>query len=175
MNHLCSFSLAALVLALAATGANAQANGPRTRDEVRRELADAIRLGTLSFGETGATMRELFPGRYAALPPLPGKTRDQVLAEYEQARRDGDLPADGESGQTMRERYPDRYPQRATAFAKSREQVKAELADAQRNGDVYAGGEAGLTLRQLYPNRYPDASRPVFALAPADAASAVAR
>ena len=82
-----------------------------------------------------------------------GKSREQVRAEFEQARRNGDLLVTGEIGQPENQLHPARYPAQAAA-SKSREEVRAELAQAQREGDVIAG-ESGLALNQLYPARYP--------------------
>lgn len=65
-------TLLTLAVALAGAAVAAQAHdmdaAPKTRAQVRQELADAIRDGTLPFGETGMTMREMFPSRYPKRP-----------------------------------------------------------------------------------------------------------
>jgi hypothetical protein len=60
--------------------------------------------------ESNLKEREVNPGRYPAKPSGPTKTRAQVKAELEEAKRLGNIPADGETGMTMREKYPNRYP-----------------------------------------------------------------
>jgi hypothetical protein len=60
--------LSVAVLALASAAVQAQSDAPKTRAQVRQELADAIRDGTMPFGESGQTMREMFPSRYAKRP-----------------------------------------------------------------------------------------------------------
>lgn len=60
-------SLIALALTAAATSMSfaADASAPKTRDQVRAELVDAQRNGTLiADGQTGATFRDLAPHRY---------------------------------------------------------------------------------------------------------------
>ena len=47
------------------------AAGGRTRGEVRAELAEAIRTGDImASGDSGQTLRERYPGRYAKTAPL---------------------------------------------------------------------------------------------------------
>ena len=82
-----------------------------------------------------------------------GKTREQVRAEFEQARRSGELLVTGELGLRENQLYPARYPAQAAA-GKSREQVRAEFVQAQREGDLIAG-ESSLALNEQYPARYP--------------------
>ena len=62
-------SLIALALTTASAGMAfaADASAPKTRDQVRAELMEAQRNGTLiADGQTGATFRDLNPGRYSA-------------------------------------------------------------------------------------------------------------
>lgn len=166
--------VALLIAAVAA--AHAQTAAPRTRDEVRQELIDAVRNGTIVQGESGLPLRELFPNSYPKAPVSAVRSRAEVRAEFEAARINGDLLAGGESSQKLNELYPSRYPPQQTALAgKTRAQVKAELAEAQRTGDVIAAGELGLTLKEIHPGWYPHASTPVYAGAPMSAASQVAR
>jgi len=115
MNHSSKATWAALLIALASTVADAQMAMPKTREQVRQELAEAIREGTMTYGESGMQMREAFPESYpkSMVPAMPGRTRAQVSAELEAAQRSGAMPV-GESGFLARELYPERYPKSAT-------------------------------------------------------------
>jgi hypothetical protein len=154
--------LTAVTLAVAALSTGhalaADVSGPKTRDQVRAELAEAQRTGNiLADGETGQMLKDLYPHRYPAAAAPQAKTREQVRAELVEAQRNGDVLADGETGQKLRELNPSRYPAASVTQVTTREQVRAELAEAQRNGDVIADGETGQKLRELYPHRYPAA------------------
>jgi len=146
-----------LMIALALTGlagsaANAQTGS--TREQVQAEFAEAVRSGNIvANGETGLTLRELYPQRYPAAPAA-GITRSQVLAELEQARRGGDILAAGEAGLPLNLVNPQAYPPKPAAHARTRAQVRGELREAMRTGDILVGGESGLLLNQLYPERY---------------------
>ena len=146
-----STRIATVILLLCAFGANANAQ-PKTREQVRNELAEAIRSGDIATGESSRSLRELYPQRYPAVIAV-GKTRAQVMAELVEAIRNGDV-ASGESSLTQRELYPQRYPTVPQVMGKTREQVRAELAEAIRTGDVIANGDSGLKLNELYPSRY---------------------
>lgn len=155
MKFVKTLSSAMAAVALAGTVVSAHADG-FTREQVRAELADAVRNGDLlADGETGLTIRELYPHRYPARSPTIGKTREQVRTELVDATRNGDILANGDQQLTLRELSPHRYPARSVSVGKSREQVRAELDEALRTGDILANGEQGLTLRELYPHRYP--------------------
>ena len=168
MNHLLKYACTALAIAAAASAVQAQTFGPKTRDEVRRELAEAIRDGTIPQGEAGLTPRELTPWLYPP-PQASNLTRAQVRAEVDEARRNGALLAAGEAG-----RPSELFPQ-PVVIGKTREQVRAELAEAQRTGDIVASGESGMTLRELYPGAYPQPVMPVYAGSPTGMASTAAR
>lgn len=102
-----AFRIAApVLLALGVTTAFAQTADTsavgKTREQVRAELNEAIRNGSLiADGETGQTFAQLFPGSYsastsatasAAAPKavaVTGKTREQVRAETMEALRLG--------------------------------------------------------------------------------------
>jgi predicted RNase H-like HicB family nuclease len=130
----------------------AHAQSAKTRDEVQRELTEAIRNGDmLAPGESGLTLRELHPGRYPGQAVPAAKTREQVRAELAEAVRTGDVVANGESGLTLREQFPQRYPAPVHVAGKTREEVKAELAEAIRDGNVLANGDSGLKLNELHP------------------------
>jgi uncharacterized membrane protein len=84
-------------------------------------------------------------------------TRAEVIAQYREAQRTGDLLAPGDSGLKLNEIAPDRYPKTAAATSLTRDQVVAELQAAIRSGDVVAPGDSGMKLNELYPGRYPAA------------------
>ena len=128
------FTYTALALLIAAACAGAQAQS-RTREDVRKELAEAMREGNLPHGEFGA--RQQLPGADAALSR---RTRDDVRAELQAAQRSGDMLAAGESSQKLNELQPSLYPQQPMVAGKTRAQVLAELAQAQRNGEMPARG-----------------------------------
>lgn len=111
MNRQIVSAIALAVAALSAGQALAQDATPKTREQVRAELAEAIRNGDMvADGQTGATYRDLFPGRYPAETTLAqGKTRADVKAELAEAVRNGDIVA-GDHGKTLRELNPSRYP-----------------------------------------------------------------
>lgn len=145
----------------------ADASVGKTRDEVRAELAQAIRSGDLiADGATGQRYNEIAPHLYAQ-PVVVSKSRAEVKAELAEATRNGDLIADGQTGARFNQVYPAQYaavraeaPVAAVAVGKTREQVKAELAEAIRTGDMVADGQTGARYNQLYPNSYP---QPVLA------------
>jgi hypothetical protein len=175
MNHTRS-ALSILVLSAFCIGAQAQ-QGPTTREQVRSELARAQRSGdVMAPGDTGLTLREMYPARYGVQPTASTLTRAQVKADYAEAVRTGDLVADGESGQKLNELHPSAYP--GVVFAqsdKTRAQVKLEYAEAVRTGDI-VDGETGLKLNEIYPARYAAARAPgVFAQRAGASAGAVSR
>lgn len=85
-------------------------------------------------------------------------TRAQVLAEYQEAQRTGDLLAPGDSGLKLNELYPDWYLWPASTPAKTRAQVVAELQAATRSGDMLAAGDTGMKENERHPERYPAAA-----------------
>ncbi len=141
------------LLLLAAFGT--QANAQLTSEQVKAELAEAIRTGDMPVGgESDLKLNQLYPGRYPAKAAVVGKTREQVKAELAEAIRTGEMQASGESGLKLNELNPARYPAKPVYAGNTREQVKAELAEAIRTGDMPAGGESGLMLYEMYPERY---------------------
>ncbi|MDP2016069.1 DUF4148 domain-containing protein [Hydrogenophaga sp.] len=75
----------------------------KTRDQVRAELMQAQRDGSLiADGQTGAKFRDVFPGSYMQPAPASTTSRDQVRAELMEAQRNGTLIADGQTGATFR-------------------------------------------------------------------------
>ena len=91
------------IATIAATASSVWASdmsGP-TREQVRAELMQAQRNGTLiANGETGATFRNLNPGNYMAKPATQGLSRAEVQAAFEQARANGELIVSKEIGLT---------------------------------------------------------------------------
>ena len=91
-----------LTLALAALAAGnafaADAAGPKTRDQVRAELAQAQRSGDLfAYGESGKKLNELYPSQYPTKPAAQDHTRAQALAELAQAKRSGEYERNNHS------------------------------------------------------------------------------
>ncbi len=105
-------SIIAITLATIAAGSVFAADmTPKTRDQVRAELAQAQRDGTLiADGQTGATFRQVFPGSYMQPAAMSTTSRDQVRAELMEAQRNGTLIADGQTGATFRDLTPGAYP-----------------------------------------------------------------
>lgn len=143
--------LAGLILLLCAVSAHA-GTLQKTRDQVRAELADAVRTGDIVDGDSSLSRRELHPQRYPAVV-APGKTRAQVEAELADAIRHGDIASEA-GGLQLRELYPQRYPAASAVTGKTRAQVRAEWAEAVRTGDIYANTESNLKLNELDPSRY---------------------
>jgi hypothetical protein len=146
-------TLIALAIAAAFT-AGAHADGGKTREQVRAELAEAVRNGdVMAPGESGLTLRQMYPQRYPAAPvAASGVTRAQVLGEVQDARRNGTLMAAGEAGEPTAQTSPQAYAARFTG--KTRAQVEAETREAIRTGNILAGGESSLLLKDAYPERY---------------------
>ncbi len=133
-SYLCAIAVAFAALSAGQVMA-ADASAPITRDQVKAELAQAIRTGDmLADGVTGQKMNERFPGRYPAKAAVQGKTRAQVKAELAEAIRTGDMLAAGVTGQKMNERFPGRYPAKTAVQGKTRDQVNAEVIEAVRSG-----------------------------------------
>jgi hypothetical protein len=142
------------VLLAAAAGAHAQATSPRTTQEVRAELMQALRNGdVIANGETGLTLRELYPQRYGTAPAST-LTRAAVLQQLQEAQRTGDLLADGDAGLKLNELRPQAYPPKEAVAGKTRAQAQAELREAIRTGNMLADDDTGRLLKDVYPRRY---------------------
>ena len=107
-------TLSAIALVAAAFAAGhavaADASAPKTREQVRAELDEAIRTGNIVVnGESGSKANEANPGLYPAKATVQGKTREQVKAELAEAIRTGDIVAGGESSQKLNQLNPQRY------------------------------------------------------------------
>ena len=79
-------TLMAALLALAAmpalSTATTSASEPKTREQVKAELAEAIRTGEmLERGGRSRKLNEVYPGRYPVKPLAQQKTRAQVQVE----------------------------------------------------------------------------------------------
>jgi ribosomal protein L30E len=154
MKSLASVTRVIAAVALAGTASTVvQAQG-LTREQVRAELAEAIRSGDyLVGGEMNLRLRDVSPGMYPNRHPSTSvKTREQVRAELAEAIRTGDIIV-GEQGLTAYEQNPSRYPERPVVAGKTREQVREELALAIRLGDTPID-EQGLTPAERFPNQY---------------------
>jgi len=142
-----------LLLAGFATAAHAQAE--KTREQVRTELAEAIRTGDMfAGGDSGLKLNELYPRRYPRAVAAPTASREQVKAEFAEAVRTGNVFAAGEGALKLNEELPRRYPAVTVPAGKTRSEVKAELAEAIRTGDMVAAGEASMKLNEQFPQRY---------------------
>jgi hypothetical protein len=147
-------SMKAIILAAiaGATIGAAHAQG-LTRDQVRAELDEARRNGTLSIGgEANLRLRDLAPGMYPAPQGVAGRSRQEVRAELGESIRSGDMVRAGEMGLTAYEMAPHLYPARPVFAGNSREEVRAVLAEAIRTGDIVVIGESGLTEAQQFPH-----------------------
>jgi hypothetical protein len=136
----------AAVFAIAAAAfaqVQAQAtDAPRSRDQVRAELAEAQRNGELlTAGELALSTRDRQPASGSGL------SRAEVRAEVLRAQRSGTLVAAGESLDPYLTHTPQASPTQLAG--KTRAQVKAEFAEAQRSGDLLVAGESALTQREV--------------------------
>ncbi len=124
-----------VIATLIGSGA-AFAQDDKTREQVKAELAEANRAGTILSGD-GTLWRDLGVPHRAADADLTGETREQVKTELAEANRNGTiLSGDG----TLWRDLGAPFGSAGSALAgKTREQVKAELAEANRNGTIVSG------------------------------------
>ncbi|MGB6102313.1 MAG: DUF4148 domain-containing protein [Pusillimonas sp.] len=106
-----------------------------TREQVKAELAEAVRTGNIVVGESSARLNEQFPQLYPEQQASSSVTRSQVQAELAAAIRAGNVTV-GESSAKLNEVFPQDYAQQNVA-GKSRDQVYNELAEAAANGSLY--------------------------------------
>lgn len=75
----------------------------KTRAQVRRELAEAVRDGAvIANNDTGETLRSARPARFGHHDE-PGLTREQVRAELVEAIRNGDVIANNATLERVRD------------------------------------------------------------------------
>lgn len=103
-------TLIALSALLALSAGLSQAQS-KTRDQVKAELAEAVRMGEQPIFDNGQTPRDINPSAFPARPALQSKTRDEVRAELALAIRIGDVPL-MDNGMTPRKINPQGYPSR---------------------------------------------------------------
>jgi hypothetical protein len=131
-------------------------SGPKTREQVRAELMEAMRTGNMPANDdSGRMLNEVNPSAYPPVVQAPCKTRAQVRAELAEAQRTGNMPANDESGCLLNEINPSAYPPKPVQPCKTREQVIAELEQARRTGNIPSSDESGCMLKDLYPDLYP--------------------
>ena len=91
MNKSSAFVSAIALAAAALTAGHAVAadpSAPKTREQVRAELAEAQRTGNFVVdGETGLLARQMFPGQYPQTAVAQGAERDEAVASRERAVR----------------------------------------------------------------------------------------
>jgi len=110
--------------------AQAEEAGPKSREEVKKELVEAHKAGTHDMGGQASTVK---------LPASSSKTtREQVKKELAKAHKEGTHDMGGQAS-TLN--------QPASSSKTSREQVEKELAKAHKEGTHDMGGEASPTKR----------------------------
>jgi Domain of unknown function (DUF4148) len=111
-----------------------------TREQVKAELAQAIRTGDI-VGDpvTLSKLNEMYPDRYPAKQAQANPPRVDAKAELAQAIRTGDIVGDPVTLSKLNEMYPDRYPPTQADPGLTRAQVKAELLKAIRTGEYPPG------------------------------------
>jgi len=125
MNRKHVTAIAAALIALSATQVFA-ADGPKTREQVKAELAEAIRTGNMpAHDESGRLLNQVYPERYAAPLAQAGKSRAEVQAELTEAIRTGDVVAHGEAGEKLKDLNPGAYPTSRTVNAQAAGQANA--------------------------------------------------
>jgi len=156
------FSAIALTAALAGGQVlAAETSTSLTRDQVKAELAEAVRTGNILANDpssSGKKLNEINPSSYPAQTAYQGKTRAQVNAELTEAVRTGNILASdlSGSGKMLNQINPSRYPAQPAYQGKTRTQVKAELAEAVRTGNIVANDPSGSgkRLNEINPARY---------------------
>jgi len=138
---LSALSLAAATLIGPGTALAQQCSNTQT--QVKAELAQALRDGTIISGD-GTMYTDLGAPRPTTDPVAGARTREQVKAELAEAVRAGTiLSGDG---------TPPSPAVGAVADARIREQVKTELAQALREGTIVSG-DGGLPKELVAPQR----------------------
>jgi len=117
-----------------AAQAMAADSAPVTREQVKAELAEAVRNGNMIVGESGQRMNQIFPHDYAVQNSF-GITRAEVRAELAEAVEAGNVIV-GQGSKTLSEINPHDYPVAQNRVSKSRAQVRTELAEAAAGGQL---------------------------------------
>lgn len=155
-----TFKVALLVVGLAGTALAQSAplgstermySSTASRAQVKAELSQARRAGTIFPDESGRTPAQEQSSAYPQQPKGHTATRADVKRDLDDARRSGTMIAVG-SGRTFAEEQPSAFPHAVFAAHETRAHVKAELAEAVRDGDV-PPGDAGTPAHQA-PDRY---------------------
>ncbi len=102
--------LTAIALVLASSLIASTSFADVTREQVRVELAAAIRTGDiLAGGDSGLKLNEMYPERYPSKQARAGLTREQVQAELTEAIRTGDNLVGGEISGKCRDVHPNMH------------------------------------------------------------------
>ena len=102
--------LTAIALVLASSLIASTSFADVTREQVRVELAAAIRTGDiLAGGDSGLKLNEMYPERYPPKQVRAGLTREQVQAELTEAIRTGDNLVGGEISGKCRDVHPNMH------------------------------------------------------------------
>jgi hypothetical protein len=107
IRHSVSLLILSLTAGVAGQALAADPDSGLSRAQVRAELAEAQRTGSIIDGESGLPRNALYPQLYPAQQKEVGKTRAQVLAELEQARAKGELFAE-DTGMRLNELHSGR-------------------------------------------------------------------
>jgi len=124
-----------------------------TREQVKAELAAAVRSGDIMFGESDVKLNESYPDRYPVKQVQSAVTRAQVNAELVAALRSGDMEV-GDSSLKLNEIYSGVYPVKQVQSTVTRAQVNAELVAALRTGNYMAPGEVSGLCNEVHPNMH---------------------
>jgi len=107
-----------------------------TQAQVKAELAEALRSGTIVSGD-GTMWRDLGAPRQPADLVAEARTRERVKSELAEALDAGTIVSG--DGTLWTDVGAPRQPVDAVAEARTRERVKIELAEALRNGTILSG------------------------------------
>src|SRR5690606_14322411 len=114
MNIMTRTKFSAIAFAFSAVFAGqamaASSDAPVTREQVRAELAEAVRTGNIVTGESSAKLNEQYPQLYPNQQVTSSVSRAQVQAELAEAVRTGNIIT-GESSAKLNEKFPQLYAQ----------------------------------------------------------------
>jgi Domain of unknown function (DUF4148) len=130
-------ALNALTISVTLIGSGAAlAQQYKTREQVRAELAEANRDGSILSGD-GTLWRDLGKPRQPADPASANGTREQLRGELAQGNHEGTILSN--DGTLWTDLGKPRQPADAILARKTREQVRTELAEANRDGTILSG------------------------------------